>query len=441
MPFSSFDSAISSRGYVTPEMEKVWSVRETIAGWYAVEASLAAAQGQVGMIPESAAAAIVDNATVSSEVEEAISRGAMGNPFTLGLDALRAELPEDARGWVHFGATTQDILDTGRALQIKASLDLIMRTLRRLIDVLVDLAHEHADTVMVARTNGQYALPTTLGYRVATWVKALRRCYGRLQITRDHVLLVQFSGAVGTYAAMGEYGSTVARLVARRLGLEFEEIAWHAQRDTITELACTVSIYGQTLAKIAEDLFEMQRSDAGEAEEELDPHFSGSSTMPQKRNPFTTMKISAAARMAAGAASTMLTQTPSADERDHRAIEVERDCLPRIFAAVEGAGRKLEKLLGNLSFDADALRANVEAEGVLTMTEAIMMEFAKVIGHGPAHDLVQDFATQYRDTGISLENFVAGRPEVADQLKFVDLTEIQRPENYTGLASEIARAI
>lgn len=97
-----------------------------------------------------------------------------------------------------------------------------MRTLRRLNDVLVVLAHEHSDTVMVARTNGQYALPTTLGYRVATWVKALRRCYGRLQNTRDHVLLVQFSGAVGTYAAMGEFGSTVARLVARRLGLEFE---------------------------------------------------------------------------------------------------------------------------------------------------------------------------------------------------------------------------
>lgn len=452
MPFSTFDNPITSSGYITPAMAEAWSVRASVRAWYEVEAALAAAEADAGMIPREAAEAIGAAVEPSDEVIAAISAGASGNPFTRGLDALRGSLPEHASRWVHYGATTQDIMDTARALQIRESLGLVQDELGELERALVHGAHEQAGTVMVARTNGQFALPTTLGYRYARWAESVRRSRRRLDETTPRATVAQFSGAAGTYASMGERGSQVARGVAAELGLPFAEVAWHAERDTITELCATLAIAGQTLAKIAEDLFDMQRSDFAEAAEEMDVHFSGSSTMPQKRNPFDTMKISVAARVAAGSAATVLTQPPSSLERDHRALEVDRDAVPRIFAAVHGAAAKLVHLLAALRFDTERLYANAAAEGVLTVTEGIMMAFAPRIGHGRAHDVVQEFATEHRRSGVGLEEFVAnygpfggdgtkGQETLAEQLAGIDLEAIQRPESYTGQAERIAREI
>lgn len=441
MPFSSFDNPITSSGYVSPEMEEIWSVRRSVRAWYQVEAALAQAQAEAGMIPAAAAEQIAAAVEPSDEVIGAISAGAPGNPFTRGLDALRGSLPAEASRWVHYGATTQDIMDTARALQIRESLDAIQAQLREVDAALTECAHQYADTVMVARTNGQFALPTTLGYRFARWTASVRRSIARIDEVRPRATMAQFSGAVGTYASMGEHGSSVARGVAERLGLPFEEVAWHAERDSIAELCTTLAIAGQTLAKIAEDLFDMQRSDFAEASEEMDVHFSGSSTMPQKRNPFDTMKISVAARVAAGSAATVLTQPPSSLERDHRALEVDRDAVPRICAAVHGGCVKLRKLIDALRFDDERLHRNATAEGVLTVTEGIMMAFAARIGHERAHDVVQEFAGEHRRSGTGLEEFVAGREDLKAELDGIDLAAIQRPESYTGQAERIARGI
>ena len=339
MAFGAFDSQITRRGYVTEAMDTIWSERSTVQSWYDVEAALARVQTKLGMIPEGTGTRITQQAKATDAVMERIFSGTAGNPFALGLDCLRQTLDETTRRWVHFGATTQDILDTARNLQIRDSLDLIDSCTNDLLKITRLLADRHAETIMVARTNGQHAVPTTLGMRFARWTADLERSRERMTQTRHRCLLVQFSGAAGTYASMGPHGATVATEIARDLGLTCELIAWHASRDALTELSCNLAIHAQVLAKIAEDLYNMQRTDLREAAEALDPHLSGSSTMPQKRNPFSTMKITAAARMAAGAAATVLTNPPGDFERDHRQLEVERDAVPRILAAATGPDR------------------------------------------------------------------------------------------------------
>lgn len=438
MGIGALNSAIYKRGYTTPRMEEVWSERALVGAIFDVEAGLAEAQATLGIVPEQAAQAIREAAQPSDELIEDVSRGKVGNPLVAVLDALRARVSDDARGWIHFGATTQDILDTARALQISRSTDILLDELDQLIGVLANLAEEHAATPMVARTNGQHALPTTLGMRFVRWLAELRRNRERLTQMRPRVEIIQFSGAAGTYASLGEDGPRTARALAESLNLGYEPYPWHAAGDVMAEIACTTAIYAQTLGKIAEDLFTMQRTDMAEAHETMDAHSSGSSTMPQKLNPFTTMKASVSARLVAGMASTILTQPPAADERDHRQSEVQRDLIPQIFLATEGAASKLTALFGRLRFNTESLRANLNHEGVLLMSEGIMMALAPRLGQEGAHDLLQEFASEARENGTSLQDFLAERPEVAEKIKGIDISELTQPENYTGLSRELS---
>ena len=441
MAFGAFDNQITRRGYVTAQMDHIWSERSTVQSWFDVEAALARVQTAIGMIPVGTGARITSQAKATDTVMTQILDGESGNPFALGLDALRSALDDDTRQWVHYGATTQDILDTARSLQIRNSLNLIADCTDKLLKRIRDLAGRHAETLMVARTNGQHAVPTTLGMRFARWVADLERSRDRLSEVRKRCLLVQFSGAAGTYASMGSHGTAIATGIARELDLVCELIAWHSSRDGLTELACNLAIHAQTLGKIAEDLYDMQRTEFQEAAETLNPHLSGSSTMPQKRNPFSTMKISAAARMAAGAAATVLTNPPGDFERDHRQLEVERDAIPRILAAVDGAGQKLLNLLDVLHFDASCLDANARREGVLLVSEGTMMELATQLGHEKAHDLLQEYSAAYRTDGISLREFVKGRPEITEKLDHINLDELSDPSAYTGLSAELSRRL
>ncbi|MGO1591844.1 MAG: lyase family protein [Ancrocorticia sp.] len=439
MGIGALNSAIYKRGYTTPRMEDVWSEGSLVGAIFDVEAGLAKAQADLGILPEAAAQMIREAAVPSDDLIADVSRGKVGNPLVAVLDALRARVPDDARRWVHYGATTQDILDTARALQIQRSATILLDELDELISAVAQLAETHAETLMVARTNGQHALPTTLGMRFARWLAELRRDRERLVQMRPRTEIIQFSGAAGTYASLGDDGPRTAQVLAEQLGLTYEPLPWHAAGDIMAEVACTTAIYAQSLGKIAEDLFAMQRTDIGEAHESMDAHSSGSSTMPQKLNPFTTMKASVSARLVAGMASTVLTQAPAADERDHRQSEVQRDLIPQIFVATEGASAKLLGLLGRLHFDRDALRANLDQEGVLLMTEGIMMALAPRLGQEGAHDLLQAFAQEHRATGVGLEEFLAERPEVLDKIEGIDITALSQPENYTGLSARLSR--
>lgn len=438
MGFGALNSSLSKKGYVTSEFAQIWDEVAVLKAIVNVEVALARVQGDNGMIPKNASQLISEHAKISDALVEKARAGKVGNPLIAALDAIRSQVPNEVRGWVHFGATSQDILDTGRALQIKQSYNWLFHQLDELKQKMATLAEEHADTLMVARTNGQHALPTTLGTRFARWLAEIERSQQRLHDGYERATLVQFSGAAGTYASMGKEGMSVAQSIAAKLELSFEPVPWHASRDAITELCCTLAIYGQSLAKIAEDLFDMQRTDLAEAREQMDAHASGSSTMPQKLNPFTTMKISVGARLAAGLAATVLTQPPASFERDHRSLEVERDALPQIFIAVEHAAAKLLRLLDQLAFNETQLVNNTLLESPLLMTEGIMMVLAKHIGQEAAHDLLQDFAKEYRVNRTPLKEFMLAS-EYANEVEDIDFEALEDPRGYLGMSSEISR--
>ncbi|AXE40054.1 lyase family protein [Acidipropionibacterium virtanenii] len=441
MGIGALNSQIYKRGYVTEEMEAIWTERALVARIFDVEATLARVQSDLGIVPADAARRIRETAKLSDDLIADVESGKVGNPLVAVLDALRSRVPEECRGWVHYGATTQDVLDTARALQIQRSTELMLAEVEQLIGQVSELSQQHASTLMVARTNGQHALPTTLGMRFARWLAELRRSRSRLIDMRGRTELIQFSGAAGTYASLGDDGPRVSRGLAKALGLVFEPIPWHAAADVMAEVASTVAIHGQTLAKIAEDLFDMQQTDTGEAHEAVDAHSSGSSTMPQKLNPFTTMKTSVGARLAAGMAATVLTQPPASYERDHRQSEVQRDLIPQIYVAVEGASAKLIDLLGRIHFETEALRHNLDHEGVLLMTEGIMMALAPRLGQEGAHDLLQTFAAAHRSTGVSLDDFIAARPDIAGRIEGIDIAGLSQPQAYIGLSERISRQV
>ncbi|WP_235750679.1 lyase family protein [Nigerium massiliense] len=428
---------IYKRAYTTPTMEALWDERALLEAIVEVERALAGVEAELGLIPHKAADEI-GAAALSDAFMQRLAQGQVGNPLVGVLDALRAEVSEGGRAWIHYGATTQDILDTARALQIRGGTELLIAEADALADAVADLAERYATTPAVARTNGQHALPTTLGTRFARWLAEIERNRERLAGMRLRTERIQFSGAAGTYASLGEAGPRVADHLAAALGLRYEYQPWHASNDTMSELACTVAIWGQSLAKLAEDLFDMQRTDFGEAREDTDRHSSGSSTMPQKVNPFATMKIEVGGRLAAGMAATILMQPPASLERDHRLSEVQRDLIPQLFVAVEGSCAHMLELLPRVRFDEAALQRNLNAEGVLLLTESIMMELAPIIGRDVAHDLLQEFAQVHRESGVTLEDFIATRPEAAP-LSGVDFHALSEPSSASGLSAKLAR--
>lgn len=438
MAISLVDSVLTRGNFSTPEMRELWGEKATVQSWFDVEVGLAKAQAKLGTIPAEAAEAIERAATVTDErIADIGSKGA-GHPLVLALDNLRSHVSDVGKPWVHYGATTQDILDTGRVLQIRQGLDLIDEAIEKLDELISKFTTEHADTVMAQRTNGQLAVPGTLGLRGARWLAELRRGRERLTQERERVLCVQFSGAAGTYASFGEAEDAYSKGLAEQLDLRFDPVTWHSSRDSYTALMAMLAVLARSASKVADDLFDMQRTDIGEAAEVLDMHTSGSTTMPQKRNPFATMSVSNNARLAIGSAVTLMVQPPDLLERDPRQFEVERDVLPRVFTYVHKALVDLADVLPRIQVNKERMAANARQEGPLIVTEGIMMKLAPVLGHEVAHDLLQEFAKEWRDSGIDLSDFVKKHPELDEQLQDIDLDKLAEPDWYTGISSRIA---
>ncbi|WP_311777211.1 lyase family protein [Trueperella abortisuis] len=438
MAISLVDSVLTSANYTTKEMRDLWGEKATLQSWFDVEVALAEVQARLGAIPAEAATAIKAAATITDERVAQIGKDGAGHPLVLALDNLRAHTSDAGKPWVHFGATTQDILDTGRVLQIRQGLDLIDDALEKADAAISAFTIEHADTLMAQRTNGQLAVPGTLGLRGARWLSELRRGRERLSQERERVLCVQFSGAAGTYASFGDAEDSFAVGLAEQLQLRFDPVSWHSSRDSYSALIAMLAVLARSANKVGDDLFEMQRTDLSEASEVLDMHTSGSTTMPQKRNPFATMAIAANARLAVASAVALLVQPPDLLERDPRQFEVERDVFPRVFTYTHKALMDIVDLLPRIQIDKERLAENARQEGPLIVTEGIMMKLAPALGHEAAHDLLQDFAKEYRSSGISLADFVKRIPDVNKQLKDVDLHNLARPDWYTGISARIA---
>jgi 3-carboxy-cis,cis-muconate cycloisomerase len=390
MAFLPVESRLFSTLFDDPELSALFTDEAFIRQMLAVEAALATVEGQLGVIPEAEAAQIaLATSTLRvniPEMQAGIEKA--GVPVIELVRQLQAHVGEKVADYIHWGATTQDIVDTAVVLQARAALILLEERLNQLIDDLAQLADRHRHTLMSGRTHSQQALPLPFGLKVANWLAPLLRHRQRLAELKPRLLVIQFGGATGTLAALGDRGTTVQRALARELQLGVPAMPWHTQRDNLAECAGWLSLVSGSLAKMAQDVILLAQSEVGEVRESSDPTRGGSSTMPQKANPIISETIIAAARTNASLLNNMHQAQIQEHERGTHGWQMEWITLPQMFALTGGALRKTIFLSHNLTVDKTKMKDNVAATQGLMMAEAISFALAESLGRRKAKKLV-----------------------------------------------------
>ncbi|MBP2335003.1 3-carboxy-cis,cis-muconate cycloisomerase [Saccharothrix coeruleofusca] len=439
-----FDSLLFRDMFGTPEMREVFSDESYVDELVRVEVALARVQARVGIIPQEAARAIAASCDAARLDRERLRRdtGNVGYPVLPVVTQL-AEQCGDAGGFLHWGATTQDIMDTATSLRCAEGLELIAAALDRLREHLRRLAAAHADTVAAGRTHLQHALPITFGYRVAVWLSALDRHAERLAAVRQRDLMVQFGGAAGTLAALGPGadGLRVRAELAAELGLRDPGITWHVARDGLVEIVGLLAAIGGSVGKIGVDVAMSCSTEFGELAEPFAPGRGASSTMPQKRNPVGSELMVAAAKLLRDKASAMLDAMVQDFERATGPWHVEWAVLPEAFLLLSSSLAQAAHVLSGLRVDAARMRANLDLTGGLVVAEAVMMALAPALGRQRAHDLVYAACGRAIDTGKGLVAALRADPEAVAVLGDDRVEELCGPTAYLGSAAAMTRSV
>jgi len=375
------DSELFADIFGTAEMRAIFSDDNTIACYVRAEVALAVAQGRVGVIPNEHAVAIAANAphVVLDRAELKEEAENVGYPI-LGLVRQLSAALGDAGRYVHWGATTQDIMDTAVVLQVRDGLDVVERDLAAIAAALETLATKYRDTVMAGRTHLQQALPVTFGYKVAIWLSMIERHRVRLRQLRERVLVAQLGGAAGTLASLGEAGLSVRKEYAAALDLAEPDITWHVARDSLVETVQFLGLVTGSLGKVGFDIMLMMATELGEAFEPFAEHRGASSTMPQKRNPISSEVLVANAKAVRQHAGLMLDAMLQDFERATGPWHAEWIALPESFILAAGALRQAKFMLEGLVIDPDRMRANLDLTKGLIVAEAVMMGLAPHLG-------------------------------------------------------------
>src|SRR3984957_5892682 len=442
MTIGMLQSTVFGDLFGTASMRDVFGEPALFQNCAVVEAALARAQARLGIIPQEAAAAIskVADAILSGEQPldfERLKRetATVGFPI-LPLVRQLADRAGEAGRWLHWGATTQDIMDSAAVLQIRDGLALIDADLTILRGHLAALATKHRDTPMPGRTFFQQALPITFGYKAAVWLSAFDRHAERLAELKKRVLQAQFGGAVGPLASLGSGAEALRTLaeLAKELGLAEPAITWHVARDTIAETVQFLALLGGSLAKTADDVMLMSATEFGEAAEPFAAGRGASSTMPQKRNPISCGVIIAAARALRQQAGLALDAMVNSFERNAAAWHLEWIAVPEAFGYAAGALHQTVFLAGGLVVDAGGMAKNLALTHGLIVAEAVMMGLAPVIGRNEAHDLVYDACRDAIRHDRPLYDVLLEVPQVVGPLGADQLKALTDPANYLGAA-------
>jgi 3-carboxy-cis,cis-muconate cycloisomerase len=422
------------------EVEKALSDRACLQGMLDFEAGLARAEARVGVIPSSAAVAIAAKCEAELFDVAELARGAKlaGNiaiPLVKALTALVARSDSDAARYVHWGATSQDAIDTGCVLQLRQALKIIKGDLDRLGGGLAELAIKHRSTIVVGRTWMQQALPTTFGAKVAGWLDAVDRHRERLGEAYRRVLVLQFGGAVGTLAALGRRGADVGGNLAEELALGLPEIPWHSHRDRVAEIATTLGLCVGTLGKIAKDISLHSQTEVAEVFEPAEKGRGGSSTMPHKRNPVASAAVLSAAVRVPGLVSTMLTSMVQEHERGLGGWHAEWETLPEIVSLSAGALGQMAEVVPKLEIDAERMRENLECTRGLIFAEAVSMALAEKMGKAAAHEFVEVACQKARSEKRHLRDVILSDARAKAHLSVADVDGLFDPEKYLGVAN------
>jgi adenylosuccinate lyase len=432
------ESAVYGHLWGTPETRELFSDRGRTRMWLDIVRALAHEQAELGLIPAEAARQIAalpepDLARVGEQTR------ATGHS-TLGLiRVLQESLGPEGAEWVYYGATVQDVTDTWCGLVSARMLAILRRDLGTIERALLALAREHRDTLMLGRTHGQPGLPITFGFKAAGWAAEVRRHRERAAEAEPRLTVGQLAGAVGTLSAYGEHGVELQRRVLTRLGLGVPDTSWLTARDRIAELTTLLSLVTGTLARIGNEVYNLQRPEIGELAEAPAPGAVGSITMPQKRNPERSEHLWTLARVVRGAAGLALEGLVGEHERDGAAWKTEWAFLPQACSAAAVALALAADLVAGLHVDAERMRANLDAQRGYVLAEPVMLALAERVGKHRAHALVHRAALAGLERGVDFATALAQDGEITRELP--DPAEWLTPERALGATGALVDAV
>jgi 3-carboxy-cis,cis-muconate cycloisomerase len=423
-------------------LEELFTERARVQGMLDFEAALARAESRLGVIPKSAAAPIASKCRAGlidmpSLASAAARAGNLAIPLVKQLGEMVAMDDAGAARFVHWGATSQDAIDTGFVLQLRRALEKIHAELDRLADSLARIAKKHRATPVAARTWMQQALPTTFGFIVAGWLDAVLRGQERLRQAGKSGIVLQFGGAAGTLAALDERGNDVARALGKELNLPVPEVSWHSHRDRIAEVATALGICTGTLGKIARDISLHTQTEIAEIFEPGGEGRGGSSTLPHKRNPVTCAVVLAAAIRVPGLVSTILSAMVQEEQRGLGGWHAEWETMPELIGIAGGALHHLADTIDGLEIDKAKMRENLEITHGLIYSEAVQMALAGVMGRGAAHEHVQAAGKVAAEERRHLREVIQGDAEIAKHLSAKEINRLFNPKEYLGVADEL----
>ena len=435
------DSRFYGHRYSTEASHRIFCDRCRFQRWLDIEAALALTQAELGMIPQNAAELIAKAADVDhidlDAVRAEIRR--TGHSLVGLLRVFQAACGPEAGEYVHFGATTQDIQDTGQALEMRDVLDELDGLVRQLVTALLPLAEQHAATVALGRTHAQPALPMGFGVKVASWIDELLRHGERLAQMRPRVCAAQLFGGVGTMAGFGEQGIELFGRFAARLGLSAPAIGWHVARDRIAEYVTTLAAIAGTMGRIGDEVRTLSRPEFGEVEEAWSLGKVGSSTMPHKRNPEACEQAVVMARLTASLVGAAYAAMSGDHERDSRALRVEWVCVTDVSHYTLTACEIVRHIVTGLQVKTERIQANVEGVTDQIITESLMFHLAEHIGKQTAHHKVYELSQAARSQGRNLRELLAAETDLP--LTQEQLDEIFDPAGHMGRSVELTQAV
>lgn len=438
MPISVLESRVFKDMFGTGRMRAVFDDEATVRRYIEVEVALAKVQGELGVIPREAAQAIAARADVAKLDFERLKQETeiVGYPILPLVNQL-SKLCGPEGEFMHWGATTQDIMDTATVLQVREALEIVEEDLAALDGILDAMAETYRDTPMAGRTHLQHALPITFGYKAGVWLLMVRRHRERLEQLKPRVLIGQLGGAAGTLASLGDDGLAVSEALMKELSLASSPISWHVARDGLAEAVQFLGLVTGALGKIAVDVMIMMSNEYAEAFEPFVKGRGASSTMPQKRNPISCELIWNASKVVRQQAGLALDAMMQDFERSTGPWQLEWSVIPESFVFTAGALEQAKFMLAGLEVDGARMRRNLDISGGLIVAEAVMMGLAPHIGRQTAHDVVYDACRKAAESHRTLAEVLCEDPKVSSRLDSDTVHALCDPCNYLGSAPQM----
>lgn len=435
MSSSVMDSEVYRGIFVSERMRKVFSDESLMQKWLDAWVALARAEADLGVIPQEAAEKIADKASFEVFDPTLIREGIVDttHPLIVQIRQFTEAVGGREGGFIHWGATTQDIMDTAVVLQMKEAQEVLLDQLNKFLKTLLSLSDKYKSTIMPGRTHGQHALPITLGYKIAIWADEIGKHIERLEAGQDRYLVSSFSGAAGTLASISEHGLAIQEKYSEYLGLKQATITWHVQRDGFAEYSSYIAMIAGTIGKIANEIINLQRTEIGEIEEGFKDGQIGSSTMPHKRNPMICEYVVGLTRVVQRNASLSFDAMLQEHERDMTFWTTEWSYIPQINMMTSGGIEQMQGILERFIVHEDKMARNLDQLKGLIVSENLMLTLGAYVGRQVAHDMVYKVSMQAFEEDRHLLEVTLEDAEIMAHLSDVEVKNCLDPKSYVGL--------